>query len=361
LWTGQAACIVNTEWIKQKPQNIFRFLVQMKPQIMTLPPASFKLILEMTALAPEIKKLAFSELRTVVSTAAPFSATTAEEMKQQFGLYLHNAYGTTETQQVLTTLLCEASELQQPETMLGRPLAGVIIGLRRFDENLYQMFIKSPFGHSCILGTQPCPAEEFFYAGDIVRIAPHNVLVFVGREQKDFFKSGYGAKVPLSHLKRNYKELYEMVNHIEFYAFETFHFSFGIAALILVTEPRLPPGRITNTRTIQKYSTKINHINMQLMQTLEPFEIDHHLITRFLLVNSPVKYTMKGTVSGSFLQTHFSTEINDLLHSSEQGIGIYTFSYLGSNIIRFLLRYTPLRFRKIRSIVLRLFLRKAHQ
>lgn len=361
LWTGHAACIVNTEWIKQRPQIIFRFLVQMKPQVMTLPPASFKLILEMVALAPEVKTLAFSELRTVVSTAAPFSPATAEEMKKQFGLYLHNAYGTTETQQVLTTLLCEAFELQLPEVMLGRPLAGVTVGLRKFDEGLYQMFVKSPFGHSCILGTQPCPAEGFFYTGDIVRVVHDNVLVFVGREQKDFFKSGYGAKVPLSYLKRYYKDLYTMVNHIEFYAFETFHFSFGIAALIFVTEPQLSTGRITDKRTIQKYSSTINRINRQLMQILEPFEYDHQLITRFLLINSPVTYTMKGTVSGSSIQTRFHAEIDDLLHSSQKETGVYTFSYLGSHVIGLLLRYTPLRFRKIRSFVLQLLLRKTQQ
>jgi long-subunit acyl-CoA synthetase (AMP-forming) len=356
-WTGYGVCIVNTEWVKQKPQKILPFLVKMKPQVMTLAPASYAFIVELLKLVPEVKNLAFSELHTVVSTSAPFSKKTAQDMKQYFGLYLHNAYGLSETQQVLTTLLCDETDLNGPELIMGKPIAGVVLGLRRFDDTMYQLFVKSPYGHKAIISENITPADEFFNTGDIVKLSSNNVLIFVGREQKDFVKSGYGAKVPLVYLKEYYKELYHQVSHIEFRAFETFTFSFGIAALIFITDEHLPKGRVTDKKTIKRFYKKIKTINKSLFQRLEPFEYDHQTITRFLLVNSLVTYTFKGTVSGSTIETHFSKELSDLLYSDEEKTGVKNLTYLNSAFIKILLHYTPLRAEKIRRIILKMLLR----
>jgi acyl-coenzyme A synthetase/AMP-(fatty) acid ligase len=355
-WTGYPLCIVNTDWVKQKPQKILPLLVKMKPQIMTLGPASFSVLLELLRLVPEIRELAFSELRTVVSTGAPYSKKIAEEIQQHFGLFLHNAYGTSETQQVLTTVLCDQEERLHFDLHLGKPLNGVTLGLQKFQETLYRLFIKSPFGHKAIIEESIREADDFFATGDIVELRKNNILIYVGREQKDFLKSGYGAKVPLSYLTEYYKDLYRQVNHIEFYAFETFTFSFGIAALIFITDERLPPGRVTDKKTMQRLYKTIKNSNKSLLRTLEPFEYEQRIITRFLLINHDVAYTAKGTISGFSIETHFEKEIFDLLHSQEKKSGVRNIIYLHSFFIYLLVRYTPFRLPKIRKMVLNFFL-----
>lgn len=356
FWTGCPVCIVRTDWIKQKPQKIFPILVKMKPQVMTLGPAAFKVILELTALAPEIKELAFSELRTVVSTGAPYSATIAEEMKKQLDLPLHNAYGLTETQQVLTTLLSDSAPKDPGWIDLGKPIAGVTIGLKQYDNDLFSLYVSSPFGHKKILNEQTGPLHEFFYSGDIVKYRTSDGLTYVGREKKDFIKSGYGAKVPISYLQEYYTQLYQEVNHIEYMAFETFNFSLGIAALLFITDTRLPSGRITDKKTIQKYYHLIKKINRDLLQRLEPFEYEQRAIARFLLVNNPVDYTHKGTVSGFFIDMQFSAEKNDLIHSNNPKTGVKNMQHLSSVILRLLLHHTPLRQKFIRRFILRIIL-----
>ena len=358
LWTGYSICILTTHWVKQKPQKILPFLVKMKPEVMTLGPSSFRLILELITLVPELKDLAFSELRTVVSTGAPYSKKIAEEMKKHFGLHLHNAYGTTETQQVATTILCNEQELPLYEGSLGKPLNGVTLGLKKYNDDLYKLYVKTAFSYKSILDKKINPANEFFYTGDIVKHEKNNVLKYIGREQKDFIKSGYGAKVPITFLEEYYKELYERVNHIEFYAFETFNFSLGVAALIFITDEHLAKGRVTNQKSIKKYYNQIIKINSHLRRTLESFEYEQRKIIRFLLVNSNVSRTSKGMVSHFTLETHFEDEIYDLLHSNDPKSGVKNLPYLRSVFLMFLVRYTPLREKKLRKLLMKIILQK---
>jgi acyl-coenzyme A synthetase/AMP-(fatty) acid ligase len=358
LWTGHPICIITTDWIKQKPQKILPFLMKMKPEVMTLGPSSFRLIVELIAIVPEVKELAFSELRTVVSTGAPYSKIITEEMKKQFNLYLYNAYGTTETQQVLTTVLCTDAELCDSDGSMGKPLHGVILGLKKYDGNLYRLFVKSPFGHKGIIGEKTSTAEEFFDTGDIVKVEKNNILRYMGREQKDFIKSGYGAKVPIIYLKEYYKELYEKADHIEYYAFETFNFSLGVAALIFITDDQLPTGRVTNKRAIKKYYNTLIKINAHLLRTLEPFEYEQRKIIRFLLINNHVFRTLKGTVSHSTFDEQFRDEIYDLLHSNNPKTGVKNLPYLRSVFLKFLIQYTPLKQYKLRKLLMKIVIKK---
>ena len=358
LWTGYPICILTTQWVKQKPQKILPFLMKMKPEVMTLGPSSFRLILELITLVPEIKDLAFSELRTVVSTGAPYSKKIAEEMKKHFGLHLHNAYGTTETQQVATTILYNEQELPLYEVSLGKPLNGVTLGLKKYNDDLYKLYVKTPFSYKSIIDKKITPANEFFYTGDIVKHEKNNVLTYIGREQKDFIKSGYGAKVPITYLEEYYKELYERVNHIEYYAFETFNFSLGVAALIFITDEHLTKGRVTNQKSIKKYYNQIIKINSHLRRTLKPFEYEQRKIIRFLLVNSNVLRTSKGMVSHLTLETQFGDEIYDLLHSNNPKSGVKNLPYLRSVFLMFLVRYTPLREKKLRKLLMKIVLQK---
>jgi acyl-CoA synthetase (AMP-forming)/AMP-acid ligase II len=357
FWTGYPLCIVQTEWIKQKPQKLLPFLVKMRPEVMTLAPISYQFLLELTALVPEVKDLAFSELRTVVSTGAPYSRTIAEGMKKQFGLRLYNAYGLTETQQVLTTVISDSSALIPGEIDMGKPIVGVLLGLKKYDKDLYSLYVKSPYGYTAILTKTRVPAEEFFSSGDIVRYRKPDGLTYVGRENKDFIKSGFGAKVSIASLKEYYKELYQDVLHIEYMAYETFNFSLGIAALIFISKPSLPRGRVTDKKTIQTFYHRIKKINTQLHSYLEPFEYEQWKIARFLLINHSVPKTHKGTISRFTIDMQFNKEKQDLIHSNNPKSGVKDLEHLSSVFLRFLLIYTPLRYKKIRKPLLRIFLR----
>jgi long-subunit acyl-CoA synthetase (AMP-forming) len=278
-------------------------------------------------------------------------------MKKQFNLRLHNAYGLTETQQVLTTVLGDSPTETLGENSMGKPIAGVVLGLKKYDGDLYLLFVKSPYGHKAILTENKVFPEEFFNSGDIVRYRKPDALSYVGREKKDFIKNGFGAKVSLSYLKEYYKDLYPDVNHIEYMVYETFNFSLGIAALLFISDPCLPQGRVTDKKTIQTFYRRIKTINKHLIKTLEPFEYEQWTIARFLLINHTVDKTYKGTVSGYSIDTQFSPEKYDLMHSNNPKTGVKNLEHLSSVFLRFLLIFTPLRKKKIRLLLLRIFLR----
>ncbi|HDM67241.1 MAG TPA: hypothetical protein ENG62_02510, partial [Thermoplasmatales archaeon] len=210
LWIGKPVCIVTSSWIKDKPEKVVPLLARMKPEVATLGPSSFSFIIEFIKVFPELKEKVFSELKTVVSTGAPYSAKTAEEYQELLGLKLHNAYGLVETQQVLTTLL-DDKPINIFNPSMGKPIAGVQLGLKRFSGDTYKLFIKTCFGHKYMIDPErreKIYPEEFLDTGDIVRVDEEENIYYVGRENRDFFKNGFGAKIPIATMKRYYKELY---------------------------------------------------------------------------------------------------------------------------------------------------------
>jgi long-subunit acyl-CoA synthetase (AMP-forming) len=357
IWTGFPVCIVSSNWIKQKPEKILPFLLKMKPENMTIGPSSFNLVLEFIKIIPELRNAVFSDLKTVVSTGAPFNEKTAEDVKNILGLYLHNAYGTTETQQVLTTVLYDQNELDQQDMSMGKPLNGIEIGLKKISNDTYRLFVKSPFGHKSIIGNDTVLPDEFFYSGDIVKLGENNRLIYIGRENRDFVKSGFGAKTPISSMKEYYKRLYNQAVHIEYYPTGRFNFSLGIAALIFIENKTIPHGRVTNKKMIKRYYKLIKKINNSLLRTLEPFEFEHRTITRFLLINSGVFTTFKGTISKYKIKEQYKDEINDILYSNKTNSGVKNFITLNFFIFNLLFKFPPLRNSRFRKIFLNFFLR----
>ena len=357
IWTGYPVCIVSNDWIKQKPEKILPILIKMKPENLTIGPSSYNFILELIKIVPKLKNAVFSNLRTVVSTGAPFNEKTAKDVQKILGLYLHNAYGTTETQQVLTTVLCDKNELEEHDLSMGKPITGVEIGLKKYNNDMYRLFIRSPFGHKSIISDNTVLSDEYFNSGDIVRLSDNNKLIFVGRENRDFIKSGYGAKIPISFMKECYKPLYNQAVHIEYYPTGRFNFSFGIAALIFIKNNAFSQGRVTNKKIIKRYFKLIKHINNSLLKTLDPFEYEQRTITRFLLINNDVLTTLKGTVSSYNISRQYKDEINDLLYSKKTNLGVKDFITLNFYVLKLLFKFTPLRNKKLREIVVNLFIR----
>jgi len=359
IWTGFPICIVTSDWLKRKPEKILPFLIEMKLESMTGAPAHINTIIDFIGLFPELKDNVFSELKTVVSTGAPFNESTAKRYRDTTGLILHNAYGTSETQQVLSTLLCSENELEQSNMPMGKPLNGVVIGLTKFDDDSYKLYAKSPFGHKYIIdeysGEKIIP-DEYYYIGDIVKLDENNNIFYVGREKTDFFKGSFGAKVPISYIKNYYKTLYDYTLQIEYFSPEISTLSQGLAALIFIEEDTIPFGKVINKKIINKYARIINKINNSLLEKLEPFEYEHRTISRFLLINSNLKKSFKGTLPKNEIETKFKKEIDELIKSNDQKSGVKIMHSPRTIFTILLNRFLPMKNPIFRKFILGLYL-----
>jgi len=343
LWTGQPICMLTSDFIKNKPKKILPHIIKMKPEVITLGPSSFGFVMNYLKTFPDIKKQVFSELKTIVSTGSVFSKKISDDWKEQTGITLHNAYGLIESQQITSTLLND--NFNPAEPCFGKPFAGVSLGLNKFDGKTYKLYIKTNFGLKYMIypiEKRKIYAEEFYDTKDIVRIDEKNDIYFVGRENLDFIKNGYGAKVPLSTMRKYYKKLYSKVEHIQYFAPEIMSLNLGIAALIFIKEKNLKKGRVKDKKIIKKYFKIIKNINKELKTKIEPFEYENRAIVRFLLINSTVPRTRKNTVSKYIIEVEFKEEISDLLKSNKGKKGVKNILNPKARIILFLMKISSL-------------------
>ena len=121
LWTGSPMCLIVTEWFREKPETVRYLLLRMQPEHITGGPSVYNLLLELMRSFTELKVQLRPHFRTLISSGAPLSSHTSGLLKSAFGITMHNAYGTTETQQVLSTLLYDSPDNKMLQT-LGLPL-----------------------------------------------------------------------------------------------------------------------------------------------------------------------------------------------------------------------------------------------
>jgi acetylornithine/succinyldiaminopimelate/putrescine aminotransferase/predicted amino acid dehydrogenase/acyl-coenzyme A synthetase/AMP-(fatty) acid ligase len=322
LWTGAAVCLINTEWFEEKPEIVRYFLLRMRPEHITGGPAVYQLLLELMRNFPELKDDLKQHLKVLVLSGASGNGTTAAAVGSSFGKPLHVAFGTTETQQVLSTLLFDDPDADDLKS-LGRPLPGVTVGLKRTpdDPGCFRLFVRSPFGSDAVLGEAPAgrvPAG-FFDTGDIVRLSGKGRLVYEGREARDFLKDGFGVKVPLAPLARAYAQVFRKAVHVEYFPVKT---NPGLAALIFVGPGSGPGGVVTDTRLLRDYAQLIAETNARLFDELEPFEFRHRVVRRFAVVSGPVPTTGKGTVSRYGIETGFRDLLQVLTDPQASGPGV---------------------------------------
>jgi len=313
LWTGVPVCLITTEWFVEKPEIVRYFLMQMQLMHITGGPAVYNLLLELMRTFPEIKVSLLRSMKSLVSSGAPLDNATIKSLKSALGQTIYNAYGTTETQQALSTLMYDPIEKQLSKT-LGLPLPGVTIGLSKLqsEENLYRLYINSPFGCTKSIGATNSQRGQtgFFDTGDIVRLEGNNRLYYEGREDADFFKDGFGVKIPINLLKVYYQKLADKAQQVEYFPVKS---TGGMASLIFITDDSVPEGIVQDQALIRIYTHLLNEINTRLYKSLEPFEYRHRHICRFVLINAPVPKTVKGTISKSQIKSNYRELIQKLV------------------------------------------------
>ena len=199
LWTGVPVCLIITDWFIEKPEIVRYLLLKMKPEHITGGPAVYNAFIELFRMFPELKSEISAHFKTLVSSGARYNPATSNEVLTATGLRLHNAFGTTETQQVTSTLLSSRSVFEEGRTPLGKPLPGVSIGLIKTDTgaNHYRLFVKSVFGCKYCLQEKDAGMDNYYETGDIVVFDNNKELYFSGRANQDYFKDSFGVKIPI--------------------------------------------------------------------------------------------------------------------------------------------------------------------
>jgi acetylornithine/succinyldiaminopimelate/putrescine aminotransferase/predicted amino acid dehydrogenase/acyl-coenzyme A synthetase/AMP-(fatty) acid ligase len=312
LWTGSPVCLINTEWFEEKPETVRYFLLRMMPEHVTGGPAVYHLLLELMRNFPEMKDRLKASLKTVVMSGARDEGRTAKAVRSALGLSLHNAFGMTETQQVLSTMLFDDATGDDRKS-LGRPLPGVAVGLRKMPDEpgLYRLYVRSPFGCKSIIGEAAGAdaAGGFLDTGDIVRPGDGDRLDYVGRDGLDFIKDGFGVKIPLISMREHYADLHRKAIHVEYFPMRD---SPGLAALVFVAGGTEAIVTVTDKGVLGEFSRLVAGTNARLFKDLEPFEFRHRVVRRLALVAGAVPRTRKGSISRTGIETGFRETLSGL-------------------------------------------------
>ncbi len=330
LWTGSPVCLIITEWFTRKPETVRYLLLKMKPSHITGGPAVYNLFLELYRLYPELKSTLSPHFKTLVSSGAGYNQVTAQEVFDAIGLRLHNAFGTTETQQVFSTLLSNDNIFSHGLLPFGNPLPGVSVGLIHSDtgKECYHLYLRSVFGYKYCIGEDE--KMDFFETGDIVMLTGDKSLLFIGRASRDYFKDNFGVKIPVHALKDYYQRLLSQIHHAEFYPMFNFP---GLSAILFVNEHNHPGGIIADSSVLKKYAGIVEGINNQLKEQIEPFEFYHRHICRIALINHPPPLTRKGTISSKDIHASFGELIERMqdCRKDSNGIEITETCYLSTD------------------------------
>ena len=223
VWTRQPTLLIPPEWLQEEPHRALQLLQDWPPNHLTAGPALLDAIAQLSKSLPEARK-ALRSLRVVVSSGSVWTHRNATAFADA---RVANAFGMTETQQVLSTLLftqtqskvhvdaadgtCKSTLDQQ----LGLPLPGVSVAVR-FDERASStgsLFVRSEFKAMGYVGQDDF--GEWLDTGDVVRVV-NDQLEYVGRRQSDFLSLGTGLKVSTAGLRSRYQELEKEFSYVHF-------------------------------------------------------------------------------------------------------------------------------------------------
>ncbi|MCP4172876.1 MAG: aminotransferase class III-fold pyridoxal phosphate-dependent enzyme [Fuerstiella sp.] len=223
IWTRQPTVLIPPEWMSETPHQVLRLLQSWPPRHLTAGPALINSLAQLTRMVPEARK-ALRSLEVVVSSGSKWNPGTTTAFPSA---HAANAFGMTETQQVLSTLLPDigrqphqrdaednVKKLEKNSTnSLGAALPGVSAAVRFTEKKspIGRLFIRSTFKASGYVGQADFP--EWFDTGDTVRVVGGK-LEYIGRSESDFINLGSGLKVAISDLHLRYQALYEHIEDI---------------------------------------------------------------------------------------------------------------------------------------------------
>jgi acetylornithine/succinyldiaminopimelate/putrescine aminotransferase/predicted amino acid dehydrogenase/acyl-coenzyme A synthetase/AMP-(fatty) acid ligase len=197
IFTRCPTLLLYPEWVTERPDLVGHYLSAWPPRHVTAGPALLHNLARGMCQDPKIGRVVRRHMRCLVSSGSGFDLRLREQLP---GVRLANAFGMTETQQVLNSLL--GSSEGAPER-LGSPLPGVEIGLRysAAGSSHGRLFVHSPFGSNGYVG-RPNPSS-WFDTGD--RVGWNGVaLTYIGRANADFLNTGLGVKSAFAELDRRY-------------------------------------------------------------------------------------------------------------------------------------------------------------
>jgi acetylornithine/succinyldiaminopimelate/putrescine aminotransferase/predicted amino acid dehydrogenase/long-subunit acyl-CoA synthetase (AMP-forming) len=324
MWTRQPLCLIPPEWFLEHPDRVHALLIDMKPQHITGGPASFHTILELGRTYPQLKDSCFQYLRCAVSSGAPFDAVLAERIQTALGVQMENAFGMTETMQVISTMAC--GPLPRALGFMGNPLPGVEIGLQPdFQSGASKLWVRTPFGFDGYVRLAGDPefkggveeAGEWFITGDLVQRESEG-LRYLGRAESDFVKDGFGVKVPQALLLERYCDLAPDIDHIEVFPLAQ---EPGLAALVFLKALSGPCVNaaskntpwVKDYRICQRIRGLIEARNENLLTLLDDFELRHLTIARFACIADSPPVTVKGNIARRQIESRYAEVIKKLI------------------------------------------------
>lgn len=263
VWNRQPTVLVQPEWLEDQPKKFVKLLERCPPQHITCGPA---LLADLGLLSNNVRRVrdALASLKCVVSSGA---ADAGIDRLLSTDVRVANAFGMTEVQQVLNTLL--GPPTQGPRA-LGRPLPGVAVAVRYIDaaQQLGRLLVASPFAAAGYVGSPDF--EEWFDTGDLVRVSGED-LIWAGRAEEDFLNTGVGVKVSFAELLSAYERLVRTAEALLFVALPR---SSGVAALAY-TGDRDPTAAEVHERLLE--AVNLDHSNLANSQ--QHFALSYTAIT----------------------------------------------------------------------------------
>jgi acyl-coenzyme A synthetase/AMP-(fatty) acid ligase len=208
VWNRRPTLLIQPEWMEEQPKRFVKLLESSPPCHITCGPGLLRDLALLGASVARIRK-ALSSLRCVVSSGA---AAANKDDGLPKDILRGNAFGMTEVQQVLNTLI--GPPPREPAA-LGRPLPGVSVAVRytEADRQLGRLLVNAPFAGAGYVG-QPDFAP-WFDTGDLVQ-RQGDSLVWAGHADEDFLNTGLGLKIAGSDLKQTYAEVEAEVEELLF-------------------------------------------------------------------------------------------------------------------------------------------------
>lgn len=208
--TRNPTLLIPPEWLDEAPHGIVGLLQAWPPRHFTAGPALIHALARLARSVPEARR-ALKSIKVIVSSGSEWDEATATTFAN---VRTANAFGMTETQQILSTLVPDLAAAQSPGVVgvnrrsLGRPLPGVSVGVRFTDPDagIGRLFVKSAFSAMGYVGEPPFP--EWLETGDLVRIR-HGEIEYAGRAAEDFINSGTGLKLSSVEVEQRYAFLAE--------------------------------------------------------------------------------------------------------------------------------------------------------